>query len=416
MTVTRTAAGLVLVGLAAAVILGVMTSLLQTYGVRTDLFSLNRAPGGTLGNRNFIAHLAAFGLPVIMLLTLQAGRRARYAGGALGVAVVVAVLVLTRSRAAWLAFAGAVLTFLLAMIISPQLRRSGRTWARLLGGIVAAAIAVSLAVFAPNALNWNSEHPYLQSMKDVTNFQEGSGQGRLIQYTRSLRMAPAHGLLGVGPGNWAVKYPKYAAHQDPSLNHSEPGTTANPWPSSDWVTYVSERGVVTTALLLLVFFAIAMHGLRQLVRAQTLNDAIAGAALIATLIAANIAGAFDAVMLLAVPTLLVWAALGALYSPVETSGRPARASALLVLAFVALVGAVRSGAQLYGMSVYAKHSSSVHALETAARIDPGNYDLHMRLARSGAKRAIRCQHARAAHDLYPSAAAARNASASCPKD
>ena len=43
----------------------------------------------------------------------------------------------------------------------------------------------------------------------------------------------------------------------------------------------------------------------------------------------------------------------------------------------------------------------------AAQIDPANYRIHLRLARSG-NRAQRCEHARAAHALFPSAEAARD--------
>src|SRR6185436_17314863 len=49
--------------IAFAIVLAAVTSLLQAYGLRLDLFALNRAPGGTLGNRNFIGHAMAFGLP-----------------------------------------------------------------------------------------------------------------------------------------------------------------------------------------------------------------------------------------------------------------------------------------------------------------------------------------------------------------
>src|SRR5688500_1388106 len=65
-----------LVTLALAVVVAAITSLLQTYGVRTDLFSINRSPGGTLGNRNFIAHIAAFGFPVVLYVALSARRNA----------------------------------------------------------------------------------------------------------------------------------------------------------------------------------------------------------------------------------------------------------------------------------------------------------------------------------------------------
>ena len=45
------------VGLATAVVAGAMTALLQAYGIEPEYMSLSRAPGGTFGNRNFMAHL-----------------------------------------------------------------------------------------------------------------------------------------------------------------------------------------------------------------------------------------------------------------------------------------------------------------------------------------------------------------------
>ena len=58
------------------------------------------------------------------------------------------------------------------------------------------------------------------------NYREGSGRGRLVQYSNSARMSLHHPLLGVGPGNWAVVYPKFASPGDPSL--ATDGMTANP--------------------------------------------------------------------------------------------------------------------------------------------------------------------------------------------
>ena len=45
---------------------GLPTGLIQAYGLITsDLTSTTRAPGGTFGNRNFLAHLTAIGLPLV---------------------------------------------------------------------------------------------------------------------------------------------------------------------------------------------------------------------------------------------------------------------------------------------------------------------------------------------------------------
>jgi hypothetical protein len=408
----------VLSALALAVIAATVTALMQTYGVQTDLFSINRAPGGTLGNRNFVAHIAALGLPIVLLGALQAKNRRAYVLRAFGVTTVLAVLVITRSRAAWLALAGVVVVFMLAMLASRTLRSSGRIWLRLAGMVLLAVIGVAAAVYSPNKLNWNSENPYLESMKGVANYQEGSGRGRLIQYRRSLGMGIEHAMLGVAPGNWAVKYPKHAAPRDPSLNRSEPGTTSNPWPSSDWIAIIAERGYIAAIVLAFVWLAIAWRGVKRALHSTDETDALHGTALVAVLVATFTAGAFDAVAILALPALIFHAAMGALLphpaiEPDETP-RHARTAAMVVFALVAGLGAARSVAQLVGMGIYAS-TSKAGALQTASMVDPGNYRIHLRLARrgSGLKRSERCKHAKAAHELYPSASAARSLRSGC---
>jgi O-antigen ligase len=402
-------------GIALAIVLAAGTALLQTYGVRIDLFSLNRAPGGTLGNRNFIAHAAAFGLPLLLLVPLRARSSGKWILGSTGVALVTAALVLTRSRAAWLAFGAVALVALGSMFVSRPLRRDLRTWRRLAGIVLFAGGGVAAALMLPNTLRWRSDNPYLESVRRVADYQEGSGRGRLIQYERSLRMALSNPILGVGPGNWAVEYADFAARNDPSMNPSQGGMTMNPWPSSDWVASVAERGPIATLLLAIVFATIGLRGLGQLFRAIDIEEALVGMALVGTVAAAVITGAFDAVLLLALPSFLVWTALGALWIPPRPEARAER-SALRTLVLVLLIvaagaGAARSAAQLVAMEIFAT-SGEREALRRAARIDPGNYRVQIKLARGG-KRDQRCEHARAAYALYPNADAAESANARC---
>jgi len=381
-------------GLALAVIAAAATSLLQTYGVDVEFFSEQRAPGGTLGNRNFVAHVAAFGFPLLLFTALRARRYWLWSAGA---ALVVASLVLTRSRAAWLAF-GAV-----AVVSVVTMRREH--WRRF-GGIVAlSAVAVAAVLVIPNALRWRSDNPYLETMRRVADYGGGSGHGRLVQYQHSLLMAARHPLLGAGPGNWAVEYPDFASRNDPSMNDATPGMTYNPWPSSDWIANVSERGVTATVLLALVFLSLALR------RDPMCLAMIAGVV---------VAGMFDAVLLLAVPAVIVWPALGACGAagsqPADFSRDPgglrARRSTRTVVVLVMIVsilGAARSVAQLVAMHTYTTRSDRT-SLARAARIDPGNFRLQVRLARGGKGR---CEHARAAHALYPHAQVARGLSAGC---
>ena len=393
--------------LAWAVVLVAITALLQTYGVETLLFSESRAPGGTLGNRNFVAHAGAFGLPLILWSALRARTFFGYAIASFGATLVIATLVLTRSRAAWLAFGAVVFVFFASMLLSRALRGDGRTWRRLFGLLVFAAGGVAAALLIPNTLRWRSDNPYLETLERVAEYQEGSGRGRLVQYTQSMHMAARHPLFGVGPGNWAVEYPEHAARRDPSLDPNRGGTTYNPWPSSDWVASISERGLVATILLGLVFLTLAMSGLRQLFAAITADEAITAVALLGTIAGAVIAGLFDAVLLLGLPAFLVWSALGAL----STTPGPRVRFIFAFATLLALLGAVRSGAQLFAMTIFEMRGDRA-SLERAAIVDPGNYRLRLRLARMG-KRKERCEHALAARALYPHADAARAAARGC---
>jgi O-antigen ligase len=381
----RVAGPRVLHGVAIAVVLVAVTSLLQTYGIETTLFSENRAPGGTLGNRNFVAHAAAFGLPVLLLLAVRMERW--FLAPAIGAAIVTASLVLTRSRAAWLAFAAVVIVFVIG----------SRAWKRLAIVVVFTGIAVTAALLIPNALRWRSGNPYLETLERVADARSGSGRGRLIQYEQSLRMAAHHPLLGVGPGNWAVRYPEHARRNDPSMSDTDGGMTTNPWPSSDWIAFVSERGLLATLLLAAFFLALAFQRHER-------------AALLATLAGAGITGAFDAVLLLALPAFLVWVTLGALSPPPATPGA-SKAWLVAIVLVISLIGAARSTSQLIAMHLYTMNQN----LRTAASIDPANYRLQLRLARSG-NRTQRCEHAIAAKNLFPNADSARAASRGCRED
>ena len=379
---------------ALAVVLAAVTSLLQAYGLDSAIFSPNRAPGGTLGNRNFVAHAAAFGLPLVIVAGLRALRLLGVLCASFGLSLVIAVLVLTRSRAAWLA-ATAAIALIGAVLMFDALRREGKVWRRVaLLAIFAVGGAVA-ALAIPNTLRWRSENPYLDSVHDIANYEEGSGRGRLIQYGRTLRMAAAHPVLGAGPGNWPVQYPGFAARRDPSMDPSVGGVTYNPWPSSDWVAFVSERGFLAAGLLILAIVGIATANLKRLGAAQTSDEALAAGALLATLAATVIAGLFDAVLLLALPTQLVWTATGALDARASGERMQAARTAGFVLALlISAVGAARSVAQIAAMETYAMTNDRA-LLAAASHIDPGNYRLHLKI---GGR-----DHACAAAALFPHA-------------
>ena len=397
-----------LVTLAGAVVLGAVTGLAQAYGLmETSLASLTRAPGGTFGNRNFMAHLVAIGLPLLLLVAVEARSRRGFTLAAIGFSLAAGALVLSRSRAAWLGAAAS------GLFLAVEGLWVGRLWAdpelrrRVLRLTGIAVASLAFAMLLPNRLNWRSDSPYLESLAGVANYKEGSGAGRLIQYGNTLRMAADRPVLGVGPGNWPVHYPRYMSPGDPSFDADDIIPT-NPWPSSDWMAFLSERGVPGLLLLGLVGTSLALGAWARVRRGSRHTPALTDLTIVATLIAVAVVGSFDAVLLLPVPAFFAWTIVGALAS----SARPVREITLThvsrrrLLIAVGLVGTVlvlRAGGQTSAMAIFSTAAGRA-GQEVAARVDPGSYRIRMLLAQSW-RRAGSCArarpHAEAAARLFP---------------
>jgi hypothetical protein len=403
----------------AACAVAAVTSLLQAYGVRSDFFSLNRAPGGTFGNRNFVAHLAAIGGPLLVYTVFRARMGLAAVAAAAGLVATTGALVLSRSRGAYLATAASLVPLALGLWRAGKLPGTRPTVFRTLLLVAGLGAGAAGALTLPNTLNWKtaSDNPYLESVRGVVDYRSGSGKGRLKQYTNSVKMTAAHPLLGVGTGNWSVRYPRFAPDGDPSL--VDGGMTANPWPSSDWVAILSERGPLGLLALGGVLLGLAWWAHVAVWRARAAEEALAGGVLGATLFAVIVVGTFDAVILLAAPAFVAWTALGALAersgSPttarrVVTPPRELRRLGAVALAVVLLASAVRSVGQSLAMALFSGGGSGQVAM--AARLDPGNYRVRVRQAEisSGRKR---CDAALAARALYPEADAARRLAAGC---
>ncbi len=396
-----------LLALAAAVVLGAITGLAQAYGlVTTNLASLNRAPGGTFGNRNFMAHLVAIGMPLLLYVSMEARSRRSFGLGALGVMLTAGALVLSRSRAAWVGTAAACAFLAVEGLWIGGLWQDRQVRRRVLQLSIMGAIGLALALILPNTLNWRSESPYLDSLTGVANYKEGSGKGRLIQYGNTLRMAADDPVLGVGPGNWAVHYPRYMSPDDPSFDPDDIIPT-NPWPSSDWMAFLAERGVPTLLLLGLIGASIALGAWARIRRGTRHPPTLTDLTIVATLIAVAIAGAFDAVLLLPIPTYFAWSIVGALAStprPIRqfTLTPVLRRRVLIVTAVIGALFVVRAATQVGAMAVFDERKRS--AMELASQIDPGSYRIHMLLGQAW-RRAGQCTrarpHAEAAADLFP---------------
>src|SRR5262249_44839672 len=140
-------------------------------------------------------------------------------------------------------------------------------------------------------------------------------------------------------------------------------------------------------------------------------------ALVGTLAATAVVGAFDAVLLIAVPTYFFWTLVGALAPPgiggIEVEKGVRFLPVGVLVAGVIMIG--RSSTQIMAMGTY-DASTRVASLESAARLDPGSYRIRVRLAQAYIARGDCTKaktQARAARALFPSAGEPKRLLATC---
>jgi len=212
-----------------------------------------------------------------------------------------------------------------------------------------------------------------------------------------------------------------ASKGDPSIDHDD-GMTSNPWPSSDWIAMLAERGLLATLAFGLAYIGLAVLAFRAIRNSLDLDEFLPPLTLLATLAATIVVGCFDASLLLAAPTLFVFALIGALSPPaarrmtIPLSTATARGLALVGSALaIALLLSVRSASQLVAMGMFSS-ASTIAEYDRAAVADPGSYRIQIRIAELGAER-TRCDlvkpHAMRAHELFPAAAEPAHLLASC---
>jgi hypothetical protein len=397
----------ILIAASAATVLAAITCLLQAYGLDTDYFSQNRSPGGTFGNRNFVAHICAIGLPALLYSAVTARTSFGTMLGYAGAGIVAAALVLSRSRAAWLAVAVSSVMLGLPFIASRKYWRGYGIGGRVVRLAAVSLVCAMIAMFLPNALNWSSDSPYLDSARGMVDYSSGSGRGRITQYLTSARVAGADPIFGAGPGNWPVQYVRFADNDDPSL--AEDGMTANPWPSSDWVAFASERGVVAALALMGVFASLFVGAWRRWLMLGT-DGVLAKVALVGTITATLVVSAFDAALLLAAPALLSWSILGAAsgvgrVGREKTFTRGAVIATLGATAVVLVASVIRSATQTAAIVAVGQGGTRAGWI-AAAPLDPGSYRINARLAEFYSSRG-RCGaatfYARRANNLFPHA-------------
>jgi tetratricopeptide (TPR) repeat protein len=221
---------------------------------------------GTQANSNYVGAYLGCLLPLLLALAAAAPRPAARAGWTLGAGVIAIGLLLSRSRAGWVA-AGVGSLIVLALSA-----RAERAPTRLALPVAGAALGILLGGLA---LVGEGRSP-LRIAASIIDRQHDTNVLRLVYIQDTLRMIRDHALLGVGPGNFPYVYSRYDTLP-------ETPTTDNAvvqHPHNEYLDAWAELGV-GGFLALLAAGALAFRGARRAFRSA--EDAPTRALAIGTL-------------------------------------------------------------------------------------------------------------------------------------
>jgi hypothetical protein len=137
---------------------------------------------------------------------------------------------------------------------------------------------------------------------------------------------------------------------------------------------------------------------------------------VALLVVIAVEGAFDAVLLLALPTMLFWVSAGVMLPPAEAEVvTPIARGRRAVLGIAALLTGLAS-AEYSALKIASMNAYNAGQLGRAVSLDPGSFRARLRYAQlmmSRGSRKLGCEQAVSARALFPRSPEARRTASVC---
>ncbi|MDF1545919.1 MAG: O-antigen ligase family protein [bacterium] len=230
----------------------------------------NVIPYATMANRNLFASFLVLSLP-FALITARSELRIKRGLGVVTTAVIIFTIVVSQTRAVWVALAIAGLSALVLAIATRSSRSvaiSGKQSAGKSGGkkIIILSVLVVAAVIALS--NSTQEWKLTDRMKSIVSREDGSISDRLDIWSRSFGMVADHPMIGVGPGQWRVQIAGYGVEG----TRSESGVTHFQRPHNDFLWVLCESGSLALLFYLTIFAFAGWKGWQKLKRPSGLDQ------------------------------------------------------------------------------------------------------------------------------------------------
>lgn len=225
---------------------------------------------GAFSHKNLLSSVLMLSLPfaVIGFVKLKSWQKK---GSLVLVFLIIAEIFVLRTRGVWLS------TFVAALAASSVffvIRNKSIEGLKFPKKLFFAGLGLALLVFA--ALFSTKE--VQSSVADQTNLET-----RIKFWKNSLEMLGDNPVLGVGPGNWKIHFPKY--NLEGLDNNVMQGITHIQRPHNDYLWVLSEGGILSLVLYLGIFIFTFLRIRRNIKEAKTVEDIAVDLALIFGIVA-----------------------------------------------------------------------------------------------------------------------------------
>ncbi len=346
-----------------------------------------RMRGATLGNPNWTAEVLAPLLPLALAPALGGSLPATIAGWGAAAAVIGAGLAATGSRAGLTAGAAGVAVVVL-LRLAPWGKRIGLPPAR---PAVAALLMAAVAGAGWLGLRASGYDPAerIRSLTDPGHPSFTSGRQRLGIARASLGLWRAEPALGVGPGNFRLRFPPHRDPAEARLGNPDAEVEA---PHSDLLLALTEGGVVGAVLLILFGIVIAVRCAVYLPQAESPFDYARLSGIAGFLAAFAVEGLFSHPLAHPGSAALLWPALGILEHVGQDRAKFRKGDFHEARLAVVLAAGIATGFLGWHLAERTagewEYSRALDAWRASARLrrdgDPGGADESFRLALAGA--------------------------------
>ncbi|MCP4439738.1 MAG: O-antigen ligase family protein [Aureispira sp.] len=210
----------------------------------------------TFEHKNLLATGLLLSLPFSFIVHQQSSEKLWKGLALVSVGLVLFLVLVTQSRAAWIGLGGSLFIGLILVLFSPSQRSKilKPKWIGITTILVALAIG-STWFFSSSSDVANSPIKRVQAIftyEDTKNEHTETIKERFMLWQNSVTMIKDHPLLGVGLGQWKIHFPKYNIEN----LRSEQGQVFFQRPHNDYLWIFSEIGILGGLFYISIFLSI----------------------------------------------------------------------------------------------------------------------------------------------------------------